>query len=228
MQIDLLLSTIFIFIAIGLNFYVSIKGLNTYKKSKSIGTFLFSISVLFVALGLLMLFTEKLILETTVLDLVGIMFGGIAIILSAGSVTTIDSFAFNMIFPDKYKIFTIIAACAMTVYCIFWFVEPKAVIAAEITFPTGITTLLGYVIILPLMLVPLVSFFYYASKTRSDKPARSKRATLLGLGLVFFLLAYIIETIGFDIAIIALTGRALFIPAIILYYWALFRIKVEN
>ncbi len=213
-------------IAIIINIFVAYKSFKSYGDTKLTQTLLFGITATFIAIAMILLLGEKVFLSVIINPDLGLLFGGIAIVFSGCAVVSIDSFSFNMVFPKRFLIMTLLAALYMASYVIYWIFDEKAVIGEEITFPNGITPIIGYFVTIPLLIIPMLVFFYYAIKVHEESPVGSKRSTILGLGVLVFTIAYTIEIVGLD-PIITTIARSFFIVASLLLYWGLFRIKAK-
>ncbi|MHA1264837.1 MAG: hypothetical protein ACTSRS_06330 [Candidatus Helarchaeota archaeon] len=228
---DLLLGALFVIIAIFINLIVMVKSFKSYRENPLTQTLLFGTTTLFIALAMSFLIVEKMFLSQDLLNdaVLGMLFGGIAIVLSGCAIVSIDSFSFNMVFPKKYKLLTLFAGLYMVLYLTFWISDPsRTVLNEEIVFPNSITPWIGNFVVIPLLIIPILVFFYYAIKIRNESPISSKRAWILGLGVLIFMIGYTIEIIGIENEIITTTGRGLFIIASLLLYWGLFRIRAKT
>ncbi|MHA1230835.1 MAG: hypothetical protein ACTSRP_11945 [Candidatus Helarchaeota archaeon] len=232
-----LVSMIVVPIAIVISFINWIKAYRSYKRNKVTSTLLFSLFALFAALAMLFLIFEKLFLSDLMYnEFLGLqIFGSIAVIISGIALTTIDAFAYNMAFTNRYKILTALSAILAITYLSFFMGDPtKQVIEDEISFlwdPFGwgfpITWLIILITSIIMIAIPIIIFFYYSIKIKNKSAVRAKRAAFLGLGFLVFGIAYIIELLGLD-PIITTPIRSLYILANLLLYYSIFRIKEKT
>jgi hypothetical protein len=234
-----------IIIAIALFFILTsaIKSYKSYTRKKVTGTLFFAIAALCFSIAAVFLILEKLFLsldfladETLQKEILGMwVFGTIAVILSGVSIISIDAFALNMVFPKKWKIFSILTIIAMINYLSFFIFDPsKKVLEGEITHtwdPLGIGIPLTRLIVLAssiiLLAIPVILFFYFTIKIRKKSKTRAKRSLTLGLACASFAVVYIIELWGID-PIITMIMRTLYIVAGIFFYYGLFGIKEKS
>ncbi len=240
LSLDKIISLIFIFISIILSFIICRKSLKSYRESKSVPMLLIAIGALFIALAMIFLVGEQALLTETLFNAeLGILCGGIATALSGGAATAFDAFALKMVFPKRAVVLTILAGILATIYVVFWISDPSKVAppypdpeAGEIIFGTflgiyRLTPLLSFLILVPLMTVPIFILLYFSIKVRKESSLKSKRSGLLGLGGLCLAIAYTVELLGIDPWVT--TGfRALFLISSILFYIALFKIKGET
>jgi hypothetical protein len=239
LPIEDLISVFIILIAVIINLIVGIKSYKSYRENHLTQTLLFSITAFFMAFAMIFLIMEKAFLSSIMPDdLLGMLFGGIAITLSGVSVVAIDSFSFNMVFPKKYKILTIVALIVEVFYLAMWWSDPARAVSwsggtGEIVLGS-LTEMLPYFTLVPLLIIPILVFFYYAVKVRSESPVSSKRSAMLGTGVLVIAIGFTIEIVGLDPTIfpaavyIIVIGRSLFILGALLLYWGLFRIKAKE
>ena len=230
------LSITFVLIAVVIGFIVGLKGLKSYRQTKGIATFFFALSVLGAALALLFVVLEKfciIVFQTWPPPPMpdptyAVIFGYVAQAFSILAIISICTFAFNMAAPKLWKIFAVIVVVFMAIFGYFWFLGPVTVdwAATELAI-SEISQILVYAIDTPLLIIPMLVFFYYAVKVRAESPKKSHMSLFMGLGLICFNIGSIVEIVGFDIWI-ATIGRFLFIPAMLFYYWGLFRVKGEK
>ena len=240
--IEDLLSLLVIMIAIVINLIVATKSFKSYRANKLTQTVLFGLTSLGMALAMIFLVGEKVFLSAILQNGdMGLIVGSIAIILSGVTVATVDSFAFNMPWPRKFKLLTIIAIIPIIVYLSLWMYSVWSNPMGSILWkPDGsgeiqvnsITQLAVYFTMVPLLIIPVLVFFYYAVKVRKESPISSKRSWVLGLGVMLISIAYIFEIIG-AAALLAIPYfstfmRVFFSIGAILNYWALFRIKSKQ
>ena len=238
--IEDLISLIVVIIAVIINLIVGIKSYKSYRQNPLIQTLIFGTAAFLIAFSMLFLVTEKLFLSAMIQngDL-GMLFGLIAITCSAGALTFLDIFAFNMVFPNKYKLLTLGSAIIAAIYLVFWYADPSRAIgwgpdgSGEIVL-SDLTTWISYFTLAPLLLIPVGVFYYYALKVRKKSPISSKRSVTLGSGILVLTVGYIIEIAGLDPSILPIApiiniiGRTLFIFGALLLYWGLFRIKAKT
>ncbi|MHA1269093.1 MAG: hypothetical protein ACTSPY_04840 [Candidatus Helarchaeota archaeon] len=225
------ISLIFILSSIILAFVISKKSYKAYKKSKNIQNKIFTLTALSLGIAMLLLILEQLFLTIILNEMLGILFGGIATIVSGVVVVSIDAFAFSMVFPKKYKVLSTISGVFMSIPITFHLVDPtKSVVEGEINFtwdPIGIgfpiTPLIMYIIIVPLLIIPVLTFFYYAIKIRKQSVIKRNRAIVLGLGILSISMAYVLELVGLPVIIVFF--RSLYLVGGILIYYAMFKIK---
>ena len=228
-----MISAVIILIAVIINLFVFIKSINSWRENRILSTLLFALTAFFMAIAMLLLVGEKLFLSLGDNSL-GMTLGVIAITLSGVAVVCIDAFAFNMVFPDKYKILTIVAICVEALYLGFWYLDPeRAVVGGEIVI-SDLTTWLSYFTLVPLLVIPVLVFFYYAMKVRNESPVSSKRSWILGIGVAVISVGFIMEIAGLDPVVwppalyIILLARSLFILGAILLYYGLFKLKAKE
>jgi hypothetical protein len=241
-EIPDLVSVVFIFIAIIISFIIAKKSVSSYRETGNKQTLIFAFAAFFVALAMLFLVVEKVFTSILYDEFLGILFGAIATALSGGAVASIDAFSFKMVFPKKAKALAVLSILIILVYVGFWLWDPtKQVIdpaidpinGGEILFsplfglPFNFTPTLSYFTLFPLLLIPVLVFFYYAMRIRKESPVSSKRAWGLGLGVLALSTAYIVELLGIDPVITAVV-RILFPVAGYILYWALFKVKEKE
>ncbi|MHA1131348.1 MAG: hypothetical protein ACTSQQ_11145 [Candidatus Helarchaeota archaeon] len=235
-----LISAVIILIAVLINSMIGIKSFKSYRENKLTQTLLFSLTAFFMAIAMTLLVVEKLFLSSTIPDeTLGMIFGSIAIIMSGFAVVCIDGFAFNMVFPKQFKFLTIIAAAVEVLYLGFWLGDPVrhvewGLVNGELTGEIvlgNFTTILPFFTLVPLLLIPVLVFFYYAIKVRDESPVSSKRSWILGFGVLLISTGFILEIIGLDPEIyewVIVGARSLFIFGALLLYWGLFRIRAKE
>ena len=232
-----LVSAVIVLIAVLINIMVFIKSYQSWRENKLTQTLLFALTAIFMAAAMLLLVVEKLFLSEIMMNEdMGMLCGLIAITLSGFAVVCIDAFGFNMVFPDKFKILTLAAVCVEALYLGFWYAEPGrtvvwSLVGGELSgeIVVGpITAILPYFTLVPLLVIPVGVFWYYAMKVREESPVSSKRSWTLGFGVLVIAFGFIVEIIGLDpesYAWVIVGARALFILGAFLLYWGLFRIK---
>ncbi|MHA1309361.1 MAG: hypothetical protein ACTSQO_00410 [Candidatus Helarchaeota archaeon] len=226
-----LISLIFILSSIILSFIVGGKSYRVQQKNKNIQNKIFTVTAFSLGVAMILLTIEQLFLTLIKNDPLGLLFGGIATVVSGIVVVSIDAFAFSMAFSKKYKILTVISAILMSLPILFHLFDPtKGVIEGEIEFTWDplyigfpITPLIMYVILIPLLIIPVLVFWYYGSKIRSQSKFKSNRAILLGVGILFVSLAYIFELVGLPVIIVFF--RSFYLIGGILIYYAMFKVK---
>jgi hypothetical protein len=235
-----LASAAIILIAVLLNSIIGIKSLNSYRENKLTQTLLFSLTALFMAVAMTLLIVEKLFLSSAIPDEnLGMIFGAIAIIMSGFAVVCVDSFAFNMVFPKQFKVLTLIAAGIEAIYLGVWLTDAErhvewSLVNGELTGEIVLgqfATMLPFLTLVPLLIIPVLVFFYYALKVREESPVSSKRSWVLGLGVLLISTGFILEIVGLDPEIyewVIVGARSLFIFGALLFYWGLFRIKAKE
>ncbi len=235
--IEDLISALVIIIAISLFLVIGIKSQGQYRKNKEALPLIIAFASFFISLAMFILLIEKVLLIDTLPlynENMGILAGAIATTVSGFAAVTFDLFAFKMVFPKRTVILTAIAAVYASIYVIHWWIDPtKHVVEGEIEFLPlyGIaypfTPLLSYIILVPLMSIPIFILLYYALKVRSESSLKSKRAAILGLGGVALATAYTTELLGLDLLTTTIF-RILFVVAAILFYIALFKLKAKE
>ena len=234
-----LLSLLVVLIAVVINLIVFIKSYKAYKANKLTQTILFALTSLFMALAMIFLVAEKVFLSSILQDEVkGVLFGTIAICLSGVTVAVVDSFAFNMAWPTRFKTLTGVCIIPIVIYLSLWLFDPLrdvewtgVPVSGEIVVGP-ITTTAVYFTLVPLLVIPVLVFFYYAVKVRTQSPISSKRSMVLGFGVATISLAYIFEIIGlaafFTIPFLPTFMRIFFSIGALLNYWGLFKIKAKQ
>ncbi len=228
-----LVSVVFILIAIVISFIIGKKSVKSYRESGNKQTLIFAFAAIFVASAMLFLVVEKLFVSIIVIETLGILFGGIATSLSGGAVISIDAFSFKMVFPKIAKILAAISIIVILGYVAIWLLDDtKFVLDGEIQFGVflgidQLTPTLAYFTLFPLLLIPVLVFFYFAIKVRKESSMKSKKAAGLGLGVLLLSTAYIVELLGVDPLFTAII-RVLFPIAGYILYWALFKVKAKE
>lgn len=223
-----LISLIFVILAIIVAFNTGSKSYKQYKKHESVSTKLFLLAAYSLGLALLMLTIRVIITEVN--EFLGLyIFTNIAIIFSAIAVIFIDSFSFNMVFPDRYKLLTLISIIFVGTATGFYVFDYKTLVNGEITFtwdPFGIgipITNLIQICVIPLFtLIPSIVFFYYARKIKEESSIRNKKANIFGLGILILTISYTVEIIG--LPSIVFIFRSLLFVGVYLIYVAMFKI----
>lgn len=234
-----LLSLLVIIIAIVINLIVGLKSLSSYKSNRLTQTLLFALTAFFMAIAMGLLVIEKIFLSTILHDGdMGMLFGMIAIILSGFAVVSIDGFAFNMVFSNKWKLLTSCSALITAIYLMIWVWDPERTIVWSGTPESGeialglITSTVVYFTLVPLLIIPVLVFFYYALKVRSESPVSSRRSWVLGFGILIISIAYIFEIIGLEeiiqIQYLPTFLRTFFILGALLLYWGLFKLRAKQ
>lgn len=231
-----LISLLIVAVAIIINFITAIKSYRSYKRNKVTTTLIFAITAFFIAFAMIFLIVEKLLLSDLLYDeFLGMqVFGSIAVILSGGAIVSIDAFSFNMAISKWYKTLTILSMIGVGIYLGFFLFDPtKHVYEGEITFDnfpgTGfpITRLVVLIVNITLLAIPTIVFFYYSLKIRSKSSTRAKKSAIMGLGVMSFATAYIIELFGID-PLWTTIFRLFYIAGGLLLYWGLFGIKESS
>jgi hypothetical protein len=234
-----LLSLIVVLIAVIINLIVFSKSYKAYKANKMTQTILFAFTAFFMAFAMIFLVGEKVFLSSILHDRdMGLLLGSIAIILSGFTVAAVDSFAFNMAWPTKFKTLTGICVIPIIIYLALWLSDPERDVEWSPTTGSGeivvgsITTNAVYFTLVPLLIMPVLVFFYYAIKVSEESPVSSKRSWVLGLGVMTISFAYIFEIIGLaaiiEIEFLPAIIRIFFSIGALLMYWALFKIKAKQ
>ena len=224
-----LISGIFILIAIVITFITGFKSFNSYRDKKVTETLLISITAFFLSLAMIFLVLVKVFAEIDpALSLV--FFVNIAVIVSGIAFLSLDAFSFKFAFPKHFKILTALFSFLIILYVGFYIFSPKYLLGDEVLFwpwpelgyaPMDI---LVYFTIIPLLVVPILVFFYYSMRVRKNNPIRSKRALFIGLAGLLLAIAYIYELIGQDLIITTIL-RSFYVFAGLLLYWSLFKLK---
>ncbi len=237
--IEDLVSLLIVMIAIVINLVVGIKSYKSYRSNKLTQTLLFALTAFFMAIAMGLLVAEKIFLSSLLHDKeMGLLFGAIAIILSGFAVVSIDGFAFNMVFPNKWKVLSIISALISAAYLTVWLSDPYRDVlwsgvpeSGEITLG-ALTSTVVYFTMVPLLIVPVLVFFYYAMKVRDESPLSSKRSWILGFGILIIATAYIFEIVGLEgilqIPYLPTFLRTFFIIGALLLYFGLFRLRAKE
>lgn len=219
-----------ILIAVLINLVIGIKSFKSYRENKLTQTLLFALTAFFMAIAMLLLIAEKLFI-TIGNDDMGMLFGLIAITLSGFAVVSIDAFSFNMVFPSKFKILTVLAALVEAAYLIVWYSDPGRIVAGGEIKISDFTTWLSFFTLAPLLIIPVLVFFYYAIKVRDESPISSKRSWMLGLGVLVIAIGFIVEIAGLEpeaYSWVLVGARSLFILGAVLLYWGLFKIRAPE
>lgn len=239
LESDLILTLIIVLIAIIINYIVGFKSYKSYKKSGVKNTLVLALTAIFMATAMALLILEKVFLMDifylATRELFGKhIFGNLAVLFSGLAVIMIDVFAFNMAFPEKAKVLSVISTIWASIYMILFFTDPNYDISTgEISWkswaalgysPTAIAI---YLTIIPMLFIPILVFIYYAIKIRDQSSTRAKRSIVFALGVASFAFAYTFELIGIDPLISALL-RILYITGGLFLYYALFKIKEES
>lgn len=228
-----LVSVGFIIIAIIISYIIGKKLVTSYRESGNKQMLIFAFAAFFVALAMLFLVVEKLFVSIFPIPTLGILFGGIATSLSGCAVISIDAFSFKMVFPKIAKILAAISIIVIVGYVAIWLLDgTKEVVGGEIVFGTylgidQLTPTLAYFTLFPLLLIPVLVFFYFALKVRKESAVKSKKAAGLGLGILLLSTAYIVELLGVDPLFTAII-RVLFPIAGYILYWSLFKVKAKE
>lgn len=223
-----LISLIFVILAIIVAFNTGSKSYTQYKKYGSISTKLFLLAAYSLGLALLMLTIRVVITEVNEFLALNI-FTNIAIIFSVIAVIFIDSFSFNMVFPDKYKLLTLVSIIFLGIASCFYVFDYKTLVNGEVTFtwdPFGIgipiTNLIQLCVIPLFTLIPSIVFFYYARKIKEESSIKSKKANVFGLGILILTISYTVEIIGLPSVVFIF--RSLLFVGVYLIYVAMFKI----
>ncbi len=233
LPIEDLLSAGVILIAVIINAAIFIKSYKSWRENQLTQTLLFALTAIFMAIAMLLLVAERLFLTLGDNDL-GMLFGLIAITVSGFAVVSIDSFSFNIVFPKKYKVLTVFSACIEALYLGFWYFDPARRVESGEIILSDLTELLPFFTLVPLLVIPVIVFFYYAIKVRNESPVSSKRSWVLGGGVAIISAGFIIEIVGLDPTTqpwappVIVFGRTLFIIGALLLYWGLFRLKSKE
>jgi len=228
-----LLSLLVVIIAVIINLMVATKSYKAYKANKLTQTILFALTALFMAFAMIFLVFEKVFFSSLINDTdLAMLFGTVAIILSGFTVAAVDAFAFNMAWPRKYKLLTAIGAIPIIVYLTLWLTDPGRIPWLGEIEVSPLTQMAVYFTMVPLLVIPVLVFFYYAIKVRNESPISSKRSWILGLGVMTISGAYIFEIIGaaslLQIEFLPTIIRVFFSIGALLMYWALFKLKSKQ
>jgi len=235
------LSLTFIFTTIIIVFMSGNNAYKSYKKKKMVQTKLIAIFSFLIDIAMILLIGEKISLTSflpTYNEFAALyIFSPLAALFSALATITIDAFALNMVNPKKYKTYTCIISIFAAIYVgLYIFDFPhKMIIGDEVSFtpwyefgiPIAVTYYVVIGILIPLMILPVILFFYYGIKIRDKYPVRSKRALLLGIGGILLAVAYLSELIISDLFINTIM-RSLFLISVIIFYYALYKIKEQT
>ena len=224
-------------VAIIINLITAVKSYKSYKKNKVVSTLIFTLTAFFIAFAMVFLVVEKLLLSELMYDeFLGMdVFGTIAVILSGCAIVSIDAFSFSMAFSKRKELLTVLSGILVGLYLGFFIFDPtRYVCSGEISFlwdPLGmgfpITRLVILIVSIILLAIPTLVFFYYALKIKKQSSTRAKRSTFLGIGVLAFASAYIIELFGID-PITTTIMRLFYIVGALFLYYGLFGIKEKS
>ena len=213
------------------------KSFKSYRERKETLTILIAIGALFIGLAMIFLVAETAFLtEDYFNDFLAIYgFGATATLLSGCAATAFCAFGFQMAFPKKALMLSLITAIIAAIYVGFWWWDPTkyANPGGQIEFlplfglPFQFTPVLTFLTLVPLMSIPIFVLLYYANKVRNTSPASSKRAALLGIGGLALATAYVVELLGLSDEVTT-CFRALFVISSVLFYIALFKLKTKE
>ena len=195
---------------------------NRKKPSKPI--LIFAIDFIFAAAGIIGLTIEKIafayLYPLPIGDILGRMSAMIAIIMSVGAVIMINYFTLLMTFERHVKwalpIISVIAIIPAVI--LDWAIASyvATIFEGELTYPIYVTIIMASMLI-PAMIVPSITFFYYAFLIREHSLPHAKRGIIMGISVTVLTLTYIVELAGTSLILALIFRTGFFISAFLMY-----------
>ncbi len=130
----------------------------------------------------------------------------------------VNLFAIRMTFPKKYKIVLIIlvSLSVLLIGTVTWATlqgTPYFHYNFGVVYSTEIQ-IIRFICLIPIAVIPISVFYYYAVKIREENRARSNRSLWLGTGILFFCVIIILTSV----ATIFRLSQILYVPSAIILY----------
>ncbi|MHA1309366.1 MAG: hypothetical protein ACTSQO_00435 [Candidatus Helarchaeota archaeon] len=213
--IELIISSIVSFILV-------IIAYKKYRQKKVSGTLIYTLIFIFIGLALLSTAADRILLNPDISTMLGstflgLIFHNIAVILSLVVLALLDSFAFEMTYPRHVKKLSIVIAIIMGVLAgIILINQPNIDPSGEIIYSNTLTLII-LPFLLPVILLPIIIFIYYAISVRKYDLPKSKRAAIMSIGNIIVAISYIFELTGI-VGFITIIVRLGFVIYVILMY----------
>ncbi|MFX1450795.1 MAG: hypothetical protein ACFFCM_08135 [Promethearchaeota archaeon] len=190
-----------------------------YKKNKIIETFLFLLGMILLIPSNIFLILISLCYSTFGLPELGAFLTLIALFPSQITYLCVNIFAIRVTFPKRYKVVLVILLIlsAATVGAQAWAIIVGSPYSRLINFSMVYSfevQIIRYIGLVPIAVIPISVFYYYAIKVREENKARSSRSIWLGTGILFFALAVLIASVAGEFRIF----QVLYLPAAIIFY----------
>lgn len=190
-----------------------------YKQRATVETLLFLIGIITLIPSNIFLVLVNLFYWILVLPEIAEICILITLLLTQVTVLCIDLFAIRMTFPKRYKIvlFVLLLLAVINITTQYWATlqGPPYLIFYEYTTIYSIDIqIIRFITLVPVAVIPISVFYYYAVKIREENRAKSNRSLWLGTGILFFAFALLMLSIASVTRIFVI----LFIPSAIIFY----------
>ena len=202
----------------------SIALFNSWKRKKVRETLIFAIGFTCASIGLIGLTIEKFLfayfLSYPLGEPLGRLSAIFAISMSIGAIICINAFALLMTYEEKIKkilpIITLMALIPVILLNVAIGTGIALVSGGELEYPLLITIIMA-ALMLPVLINPAITFFYYAYRIRKSSRPHYLRSLLMGIALAIMAVTFIVELAGSDLIIAIIFRLGFFIFAILMY-----------
>ena len=132
---------------------------------------------------------------------------------------TVNLFAISMTFPKRYKLILVILLILSVILIgtVIWAVISGPpffnVINLSQVYSLNIQ-IIRFICLIPVAVIPISVFYYYAAKVREENRPTSNRSIWLGTGILSFALAVIVTSVTEVFRVF----QVLYVPAAIIFY----------
>ncbi|NVM04006.1 MAG: hypothetical protein HWN67_16865 [Candidatus Helarchaeota archaeon] len=131
----------------------------------------------------------------------------------------VNLFAIRMTFPKRYKLILVILLILSVIMIgtVTWAITKGPPYFNVINFAQVYSLniqIIRFICLIPVAVIPISVFYYYATKVREENRATSNRSIWLGTGILSFAIAVIIPTVAVELRVF----QALYVPAAIIFY----------
>jgi len=215
-----LISVIELFAASLFSIFLALKTYGKYKEKEDNSTLFISLNFFLTGFALISIAIDRILLTTLTNSIPGLIFHNIALYLSLTIIMLLDLFAFEMTYPDKIKILSLIMLILLAVAGVLLaiyqphinpFDPNKEIIYAD--------ELLIFIapFLFPPILIPIIVFLYFSIAVRKESKPNSLRALTMGIASIIVMIAYLFELMG-GTGLIVIFVRLAFVIYIFLMY----------
>jgi len=209
----------------GIFFIITSVGLfASWKRKKVRETLIFAVGFLFASMGIIGLAIEKFLfayyLSTPLGEPLGRLSGIIAISVSIGALICVNAFALLMTYEEHLKkalpLISILAIIPCVILCVAIGTGVATIVNGEFNYPIYITIVMA-AMVLPVLLNPSMTFFYYAFKIRKKSKPHYLRTLTMGIALAVLAISFIVELAGASLIMAIIMRGGFFAFAILMY-----------
>ncbi len=131
----------------------------------------------------------------------------------------VNLFAIRMTFPKRYKIILVILLILSVILIgtMTWAILNGSPYFSIVNFAPVYSLdiqIIRFICLIPVAVIPISVFYYYATKVREENRATSNRSIWLGTGILCFALAVIVTSVATEFRMF----QMLYVPAAIIFY----------